>query len=50
VAYNHKMAARRIDGPIEPMTLGNMRANDLVDSDFDPSKPQGAVLPLLAPW
>jgi hypothetical protein len=26
-AYNRRMAARRINEPIEPMTLGNMRAN-----------------------
>jgi hypothetical protein len=26
-AYNRMMAARRLDEPIEPMTLGNMRAN-----------------------
>jgi hypothetical protein len=24
-AYNRRMAARRINDPIEPMTLGNMR-------------------------
>jgi hypothetical protein len=26
-AYNCRMAASRINEPIEPMTLGNMRAN-----------------------
>jgi cytochrome c5 len=26
-AYNHPMAARRLHEAIEPMTLGNMRAN-----------------------
>jgi hypothetical protein len=26
-AYNRRMAARRLNEPIEPMTLGNMRAN-----------------------
>jgi hypothetical protein len=28
-AYNRRMAARRISEPIEPMTLGNMRANSV---------------------
>jgi hypothetical protein len=32
-AYNRRMAARRINDPIEPMTLGNMRANGVRSLD-----------------
>jgi hypothetical protein len=32
-AYNRRMAARRINEPIEPMTLGNMRANGVRSLD-----------------
>jgi hypothetical protein len=32
-AYNDRMAARRINDPIEPMTLGNMRANGVRSLD-----------------
>jgi hypothetical protein len=32
-AYNCRMAARRINEPIEPMTLGNMRANGVRSLD-----------------
>jgi hypothetical protein len=32
-AYNRMMAARRLNEPIEPMTLGNMRANGVRSLD-----------------
>jgi hypothetical protein len=32
-AYNCRMGARRINEPIEPMTLGNMRANGVRSLD-----------------
>jgi hypothetical protein len=32
-AYNCRMAARRLNEPIEPMTLGNMRANGVRSLD-----------------
>jgi hypothetical protein len=32
-AYNHRMATRRLNEPIEPMTLGNMRANGVRSLD-----------------
>jgi hypothetical protein len=32
-AYNHQMAAQRLNDPIEPMTLGNMRANGVRSLD-----------------
>jgi hypothetical protein len=32
-AYNCRMAARRLSEPIEPMTLGNMRANGVRSLD-----------------
>jgi hypothetical protein len=32
-AYNRRMASRRLNEPIEPMTLGNMRANGVRSLD-----------------
>ena len=32
-AYNRRMAVRRLNDPIEPMTLGNMRQNGLRSLD-----------------
>jgi hypothetical protein len=41
--YNCQMASRRLNEPIEPMTLGNMRCFNAVGFTFTPSTALGSI-------
>jgi hypothetical protein len=49
-AYNRRMAARRMNEPIEPMTLGNMRANGVRSLDVSCWQCHHRAIMSAEPW